>query len=314
MNRPERAIAHNFERSMMTAAQGSHVKMSNAGKDIKTAGGGPERAARPEKQSMIPNTKPLKILITNDDGIHADGLLTLLRILSRDHHVTVVAPDRERSAVGHGITLHHPIRAAQVNFEDGATGWAVSGTPADCVKLAVIELMQERPDLVISGINPGANVGVNLSYSGTVAAAKEAAIYGIASMAVSIQGYQHPHYDAAARFIARVVPLVYANGLPPGTFLNINLPDLPEHDSTGVRVSRQSVEIYDEYFERRTDPRDQAYYWQGSESHPKYSDADADGAALMENFISITPVRCDMTDYNALELLKQWDFENGFHQ
>lgn len=263
---------------------------------------------------MSAKIKPLNILITNDDGIYAEGLLALYRILSCNHRVTVVAPDRERSAVGHGITLHRPIRAAQVSFNGKATGWAVSGTPADCVKLAVIELMDRRPDLAISGINPGANVGINLNYSGTVAAAKEAAIYGIKSMAVSIHGNQNPHYDAAARFVARVAPLVYANGLPGGTFLNINVPNLPEHQTAGVRVSRQAIDLYEEYFDKRQDPRDQTYYWQGIESIPDFSTKDADGAALMENYISVTPVRCDMTDYNALEQIKNWDFKNGYHQ
>lgn len=263
---------------------------------------------------MSSKNEPLDILLTNDDGIYAEGLLAMHRILSRRHHVTVVAPDRERSAVGHAITLAHPIRVAQVPVNGGDEGWAVSGTPADCIKLAVIELMDRRPDLVISGINPGANVGVNLSYSGTVAAAKEAAMYGIKSMAVSIQGDVHLHYDSAAQFAAHVAPMVVANGLPVGTFLNINVPNLPAGQTAGVRVSRQAADLYDEYFEKRQDPRDRTYYWQGCESHPNFSHQDADGAALKDNYISVTPVRCDMTDYSALEHIKKWDFENGYRQ
>lgn len=257
---------------------------------------------------------PLNILLTNDDGIFAEGLLAMHRVLSQRHRVSVIAPDRERSAVGHGITLAHPIRATRVSVNGGAKGWAVSGTPADCIKLAIIELMDRRPDLVISGINPGANVGVNLSYSGTVAAAREAAMYGIKSIAVSIHGDVHLHYDAAAQFAARVAPMVVANGLPMGTFLNINLPNLPAHQTAGVRVSRQAADLYDEYFEKRQDPRDRTYYWQGCESHPKFSHQDADGAALEDNYISVTPVRCDMTDYNALEHIKNWDFGNGYQK
>jgi 5'-nucleotidase len=254
---------------------------------------------------------PLDILLTNDDGIYAEGLLAMHRVLSQKHRVSVIAPDRERSAVGHGITLAHPIRVTQVDVNGGAKGWAVSGTPVDCVKLAVIELMDQRPDLVISGINPGANVGVNLSYSGTVAAAKEAAMYGLKSIAISIHGDVHLHYDAAARFAAHVAPMVVTNGLPVGTFLNINLPNLPAHQTAGVRVSRQAADLYDEYFEKRQDPRDRTYYWQGCESHPNFSHQDADGAALEDNYISVTPVRCDMTDYRTLEHIKKWDFENG---
>lgn len=260
---------------------------------------------------MDGNDKPFNILLTNDDGILADGLLALHRALDRHHHVTVVAPDRERSAVGHGITLHYPLRALEVPLNGDGKGWAVSGTPADCVKLAVLELMEERPDLVISGINAGANVGINLSYSGTVAAAKEAAMYGLRSMAVSIQANQTPCYDAAAAFVAQVSPMVVANPLPMGTFLNINFPDLPADQTMGVQVSRQAADLYDEYFEKRQDPRDRTYYWQGSESEPAYRHQDADGAALRNKYISITPVRCDMTDYQALDQIRQWDFENG---
>jgi 5'-nucleotidase len=261
---------------------------------------------------MSSKEAPLDILLTNDDGIYAEGLLAMHRVLSHKHRVSVVAPDRERSAVGHGITLAQPIRVVQVSVNGGAKGWAVSGTPADCIKLAVIELMDQRPDLVISGINPGANVGVNLSYSGTVAAAKEAAMYGIKSLAVSIQGDAQLHYDSAARFAAHVAPMVVANGLPVGTFLNINVPNLPAEQTAGVRVSRQAGDLYNEYFEKRQDPRDRTYYWQGSESYPNFSHQNTDGAALKDNYISITPVRCDMTDYRALEHIKNWDFENGY--
>ena len=261
---------------------------------------------------MNQQNTPINILLTNDDGIDAQGLLALHRILSHGHRVSVIAPDRERSAVGHGITLHHPLRATQVSVNGGAKGWAVNGTPADCIKLAVLELMGQRPDLVISGINPGANVGVNMNYSGTVAAAKEAAIYGIKSMAISIQGDGTRYFDSAAKFAAHVAPMVVANGLPAGTFLNINLPDMPPDQAAGVRVSHQAIDLYDEYFEKRRDPRNHSYYWQGSESYPDFRHQDSDGAALLENYISITPVRCDMTDYNALEQIKKWDFESGF--
>ena len=256
----------------------------------------------------------LNILITNDDGIYASGLWALHRALSPRHRVTVIAPDRERSAVGHGITLHQPIRATQIIANGGERGWAVSGTPADCVKLAVVELMGSRPDLVISGINPGANVGVNLNYSGTVAAAKEAALYGLKAISISIQGFEGLCYDEAARFAVRLVPLIHSKAMPAGTFLNINMPNLPLDQTAGVSVSRQSVDLYDEHFEKRQDPRNRTYYWQGSESRPVYSHSDADGAVLERNHISITPVRCDMTDYNAMEALKTWDFNNGFEQ
>jgi 5'-nucleotidase len=248
----------------------------------------------------------LNILLTNDDGIQADGLWALYHALHPRHRVTVVAPDRERSAVGHGITLKQPLRAEHVKRNGGCLGWAVSGTPADCIKLAVLELLDRRPDLVISGINPGANVGINMNYSGTVAAAKEASVYGLSAMAVSIQNGVPIHYDAAARFVSRFAPVIHARGLPSGTFLNINVPNLPGEHIAGVRVSRQGADLYNEYFEKRQDPRNSTYYWQGSESEPSYASEDADGAVLRGNSISITPVRCDMTDYDALRQIRQW--------
>jgi 5'-nucleotidase len=272
---------------------------------------GAKRLTQRGHRTMTENTK-LNILITNDDGIQAAGLWALYRALNRRHQVTVIAPDRERSAVSHGITLHQPIRATLITVNGGDQGWAVSGTPADCVKLAVVELLDAKPDLVIAGINPGANVGVNLNYSGTVAAAKEATLYGLKALSVSIQGFDNLYYAEAAGFVARLVPLIYSKKIPVGTFLNINFPNLPVDRTAGIRVTRQGIDPYPEYFEKRQDPRNRTYYWQGSESMPVYSHSDADGAALDNNHISITPVRCDMTDYAALEQLKSWDFENGY--
>ena len=266
---------------------------------------------RYRNKTMV-DQKRLNILLTNDDGIHAEGLWAVHDTIHRKHNVVVVAPDRERSAVGHGITLNHPIRAAHVLANGGQRGWAVSGTPADCIKLAVVELLDARPDLVISGINPGANVGVNLNYSGTVAAAKEAALYGIPSMAVSVKVVDTPVYDLAVQFIDHMIPLIYANGLPPGIFLNINVPHLPPKHTAGVSITRQGKALYDDYFDKRHDPRNRVYYWQGSESQPSYSHSDSDGAVLNADGISVTPVRCDMTDQSALKALKEWDFNNGF--
>jgi len=252
---------------------------------------------------------PLTILLTNDDGIHAPGLWALHRALKSEHHVIVVAPERERSAVGHGITLHKPLRAYKVTLNAGEEGWAVTGTPADCVKLSMVELLEQRPDLVVSGINPGANVGVNLNYSGTVAAAKEAALYGVPALAVSVQSNEDPHFDDAAGFVARLVPMVRDKGLPPGVFLNINIPNLPTDAVAGVKITRQGCDLYDEYFEKRRDPRNRVYYWQGFESQPTYSQDNADGAVLAQKFITITPVRCDMTDYSMIEQLHAWELK-----
>ena len=248
----------------------------------------------------------MHVLLTNDDGIHAPGLWALQRAFSDRHRVTVVAPDRERSAVGHGITLHHPIRFEKLRVNGGLTGFAVDGTPADCVKLGLAELLDSPPQLVVSGINPGANLGINVNYSGTVAAAKEASLAGIPALAVSIMAPGHLNVGAAAKFAETLSRKVVERGLPAGTFLNVNFPDLPMDAIKGVRWSRQGLGGFPQRFERRTDPRDRPYYWQGCDSQVTDDGSDIDGAAVGARYISITPIKCDMTDYEALHELAQW--------
>jgi 5'-nucleotidase len=254
----------------------------------------------------------MKILLTNDDGVHAPGLSALYRPLARSHEVMIVAPDRERSAVGHGITLHMPLRVTEVHIQPEIRALAVDGTPADCIKLSVLELLEQKPDLVISGINPGANVGVNINYSGTVAAAKEATLYGIASIAVSIQGARCDYYDEAADFILHLSEEVARRGLPSGTFLNVNIPNLPISQMAGVRFARQGVDFFSEFIKKRTDPRDRVYYWHGCETTVDFGSPDIDVQAVCENFIAITPIKCDMTDYHLLDDLKKWEISNLF--
>lgn len=248
----------------------------------------------------------MNILLTNDDGIFAPGLAALYTHLAPDHSVAVIAPDYEQSAVGHGITLNQPLRARKVSVPNAFEGYAVSGTPADCIKFGVLELLKTKPDLVISGINPGANVGVNINYSGTVAAAKEATLYGIMAIAVSIHSRQVESYDAAAVFIAQLAQDVYARGLPFGTFLNVNIPNLPLAEIAGVQFSRLDMDFFPEYIEKRTDPRERTYYWQGCDSLPQGKSIDIDGSALCKDFISITPIKCDQTDYDVLETMQDW--------
>jgi 5'-nucleotidase len=249
----------------------------------------------------------MKVLITNDDGIYAQGLWALYRRFAANHFVTVVAPDRERSAVSHAITLHEPLRAKRVDLNGGFPGYAVNGTPADCIKLGVLEILGCKPDIVISGINPGANVGVNVNYSGTVAAAKEASLYGVRAIAVSVQGFDMKHLDDAAMFVEKLTMEVAEKGLPFGTFLNVNIPDISIKKMSGVRISRQGIDISPEFFEKRVDPRNRAYYWQGYDPDFSVFDRDTDGAALCDKYISITPIKCDMTDYGMMETLREWN-------
>ncbi|MBU0993529.1 MAG: 5'/3'-nucleotidase SurE [Proteobacteria bacterium] len=252
----------------------------------------------------------MNILLTNDDGILAPGLNALYQIFSKDHQVTVVAPDREKSAVGHGITLNHPIRVSQVKLPDGKTGYAVAGTPVDCVKLAFLELLAVKPDIVISGINRGANLGVNLNYSGTVAAAREASLYQIPSIAASVQGQKGGDFPGAARYIYHLSQETLKKGLQQHTFLNVNFPALPFSEITGVRICRLGLSFPDEYLDRRKDPRDRTYYWHGCEFRTKDTDPSIDGAAVDRNYISITPVKCDMTDYDAMPSIEAWETVN----
>ena len=249
----------------------------------------------------------MNVLLTNDDGIHAQGLWAVYNRLAGTHQVDVVAPDRERSAIGHAITLQRPLRATRISLNGGYSGYAVNGTPADCIKLGFSEILPEKPDVVIAGINAGANVGANLNYSGTVAAAKEAALGGTIGIAVSIEGPEVDYYNDAASFIAELCETVYEKGLPFGTFLNVNIPNRPLKDIAGVRISRQAVAVLSEYVEKRQDPRNRTYFWQGRDMQSFGADPRIDGAVLKEHFISITPVKCDMTDYRMLEDMQDWD-------
>ena len=250
----------------------------------------------------------MQVLLTNDDGIHAPGLWALYHAFSSSQcQVTVVAPDRERSAVGHGITLHQPLRYEKVQVNGSMTGFAVNGTPADCVNLGLAELMDTPPGLVVSGINPGANVGINVNYSGTVAGAKEAAMAGIPAMAVSIMAPGNGHVADVARCATTISMQMMARGLPAGTFLNVNFPNLPMEQIRGIRWSRQGTRVFAQPFEKRKYPWDRTYYWPGCDRQVAYDQSDIDGAVIEDRFISITPIKCDMTDYDALRELTGWD-------
>lgn len=260
--------------------------------------------------SGSPSPSPISILLINDDGIHAEGLWAMYRALSaHGHGVEVVAPDRERSAVSHGLTLHQPLKAQKVAVNGGCQAWAVTGTPADCVKLAVAELLPHRPDMVVTGINPGANVGIDLNYSGTVAAAREAALCGLKAMAVSVQYTARPRFGTAAEFATRLAAEIHRRPMAPGTFVNVNVPDLPSDAIAGIRLAGQGNGHYDDAFERRSDPRNQTYYWYNGESQPALPEADSDDALLKAGYVTVTPLKCDMTDYDGLQKMRSWGIE-----
>lgn len=250
-------------------------------------------------------TKPY-ILITNDDGIAAPGIHALVQELKNHADVVVVAPDSEKSAVGHAITLSDPIRVSCFNKFGQWEGYAVSGTPSDCVKIAVGALLERRPDMVISGINLGSNAGINVIYSGTVSAATEGTILGIPSIAVSLTTYKDPIFEPAARFAVKIMRIVLAKGLPKRTLLNINVPNLPEEKIAGVRITRQGMANFAETFDKRVDPRNRVYYWMDGKKEDIVDDDNVDDEAIKQGYISITPIKYDLTNYEFMESLNQW--------
>ena len=250
----------------------------------------------------------MKILLTNDDGVFSKGIEALFLALSVEHEVTIVAPETEQSAVGHAITWLDPLRVNMVNRNGHFFGYALKGTPADCVKIAISELMDPPPGIVVSGINLGANVGVNVIYSGTVSAATEAAVLGIPSIAVSIDSFKPASFSAATEFIPKLVALVGKEGLPPGVCLNVNIPDLPTDKICGVRVTRQGTLKCLEKYDRRIDPRNHVYYWLTNESVQQDEDPYADSRALALGYISVTPIHHDLTNYPMLKKLREWGF------
>ncbi len=245
----------------------------------------------------------MKLLLTNDDSIYAAGLAELWAALKEIAETTVVAPDRERSAAGHSITMDRPLRAEHLSLFDGRA-WAVDGTPADCVKLAVNCLLEEKPDLVIAGINRGPNLAIDVIYSGTVSGALEGIISGIPAFAVSVTEYENPDYRYAALFTKMLIPKVLSSSCCNETLLNINVPSLPSSEIEGVRITRLGSRKYMNSFEVRTDPRGRKYYWLGWECVDVKDEADTDLAAIANKMISITPIHLDLTNYRALELLR----------
>ncbi len=246
----------------------------------------------------------MKLLLTNDDGIHAPGLRALYAELNRDFNLSVVAPETEMSAVGHAITLDSPLRVREVYKNGSFFGFGVSGTPADCVKIAVQELLQGPPDIIISGINLGANVGVNVLYSGTVSAATEGAFLGIRSAAISLSTRKNPDFTFAARFSREIIRFITENNLKNGTALNVNIPAIPADSIKGISITRQGLGRLKERFERRIDPRGNVYYWLSGEIPVKEEIHDSDCSALKEKKITITPITFDLTCEEEMERLR----------
>ena len=246
------------------------------------------------------------ILVSNDDGIHSEGLRALSDAMGSLDEVLVVAPDRERSAASHSLTLHRPLRVEQIR-----AGWfAVDGTPTDCVLLGVHALAPSRPQLVVSGINRGANLGDDLHYSGTVSAAMEGMLLGIPSIAVSLAARRDFRFAPSARFVERLASYVMGAGLPPNTLLNVNVPETPEgEEPRGFRLARQGRRRYSDAITQHVDPRGRAYYWIGGDEIEGREEEGTDFAAIAAGMIAVTPIHIDLTNHASWERLGDMELD-----
>ncbi|MEE3716434.1 5'/3'-nucleotidase SurE [Tumidithrix elongata RA019] len=255
----------------------------------------------------------MNILISNDDGIYSPGVRALADALSEgvnggEHTVTVVCPDRERSATGHALTLQEPLRVDAIAnvYHPSVTAWACSGTPSDSVKLALDAILPSPPDLVLSGINRGSNLGTDVLYSGTVSAAMEGVLEGIPSIAFSLASFASTDFSAAANFAKQMVAAIAAHPIKDPILLNVNIPAIPAGDICGVVVTKLGIRRYRDIFEKRIDPRGKTYYWLSGEVIEEEAAPNSDIQAIRNNYITITPLQYDLTGYSSLELLDGW--------
>ncbi len=246
------------------------------------------------------------ILLSNDDGIFAPGLYAMYQALKEIADVSVVAPDSEKSAVGHAITLSDPLRVTLFEKFDSFFGHAVKGTPADCVKIAYYALLERKPDLVVSGINYGSNTGINIIYSGTVSAATEGMLLGIPSFAISLTTYKDADFSYAAKLGSRLALKILENGLPKDTLLNVNVPNVPEREIRGIAMTRMGTSTYDDKYDKRVDPHNRVYYWLTGSKIEANEGIEFDDGAIRQNYVSITPIRFDLTNYEYLHHMQQW--------
>lgn len=254
----------------------------------------------------------MHILVTNDDGVQAPGLLMLVREMRTLGRVTVFAPDKNWSASGHVKTMERPLRVKEVVLADGTSALASDGAPSDCVALPLLGFIEDQIDLVVSGINPNANIGHDVTYSGTVTAAMEAVIAGVKGIAVSLdspEGFKGTlDYSCAASVARRVAEQVIANGLPAGVVLNVNVPYLKEIDLKGYKITRQGLRVYRDALDVRIDPRGRPYYWIGGEAPTGIAEDGTDFGTLAQGYVSITPLQLDLTHIKAMDVLRKWKF------
>jgi 5'-nucleotidase len=250
----------------------------------------------------------MHVLLTNDDGILAPGLVAMYRELAKLGQVSVAAPDSAQSASAHAITVNAPLSVSRIHIQNTFFGYSVSGRPADCVKLAVSELVVPRPDLVVSGINDGANVSINVLYSGTVAAAAEGALLGIPSIAVSMEHSGELDFDRAARIARRIIERIVEHGLRPGQLLNLNIPSLKPGWPLGIRVAPQAIQTMDDHYVEQPAPDGSKQYWLRGSFRSYGSDANTDLRGIMDGYVTITPLHFDLTAREHLPELSEWNW------
>jgi len=255
--------------------------------------------------------RPL-ILVTNDDGISAPGIRTLISAMNELGDVIVVAPDSPQSAMGHAITINSTLQCNQVKIDDGPQiEYSCSGTPADCVKLGINEILDRKPDICVSGINHGSNSSINVIYSGTMSAAVEASIEGIPAIGFSLLDYSwNANFNEIKKYLINITKQALLNGIPKGNALNVNFPKLKEKDIKGIKICRQANAYWVEKFDKRVNPQGKEYYWLTGEFINKDNGHDSDEWALANGFISIVPVKFDMTDHENISYIKKWKFLN----
>jgi 5'-nucleotidase len=254
----------------------------------------------------------MHILVTNDDGVTAPGLLALAQSMRQFGTVSVLAPDHDWSGSGHVKTLNRPLRVRRVKLMDGSSAFTSDGAPSDCVALALMGLLPEKVDLIVSGVNTAANLGHDVTYSGTVTAVMEGIIWGLPGVAVSLDGRGvgslELDYETAVAVASRVVAKVIAEGLPEKTFLNVNVPHVPLAELKGIQLTRQGLRVYRDRLDKRQDPRGNDYYWIGGDRPTGVPKKGTDVGALAEGYASVTPLQLDLTAYHALTHLAGWDW------
>ncbi len=249
----------------------------------------------------------MQILITNDDGVNSPGLFALRQALAPAYDVVVIAPDRNWSTSGHSRVFDRPIRVTEVPLPDGSTAYSTDGTPSDCVALAALGFLERPPDLVISGINNGYNMGDDITYSGTVAAAMEGVISGIPSIAVSMDTHPIWPVDVGAAFVRQLVEQIVERGLAKDILLNVNVPNLPREQIRGVQITRLGKRIYQDQLIVREDPRGRKYYWIGGTAVRHEREEGTDVTAVDDGYVSVTPIHLDLTNHKLIETLRSWD-------